>query len=172
MRCGCSCWPCCILGSSAPQTIQNPQSGRQHDWLKACRLWAQRCCAPNSAQAGWRIGGGRKLRRCWGRARGNPCRRGLWDADSGIPIQVSLATSGAVALASIFVAQAGQFITATHAVAIAGFRSGFDGNQSHGCLQQKITRGTRRSKAEGHSECHGEQRKVVVNESLQVSQMR
>jgi hypothetical protein len=45
---------------------------------------------------------------------------------------VLLATSGAVALAGVIVAQAGQFITATDAVTVAGFRSGFDGNQGHG----------------------------------------
>src|SRR6266481_3921012 len=38
---------------------------------------------------------------------------------------------GAVALAGVFVSQAGQLVAAAHAIAVAGFRSGLDGNQRH-----------------------------------------
>ena len=39
--------------------------------------------------------------------------------------------SGAVALARIFITQAGQFIASADAIAVAGFRSGLDGNERH-----------------------------------------
>src|SRR5260370_40691281 len=38
---------------------------------------------------------------------------------------------GAVAFAGVFVTQAGQLVAAAHAIAVAGFRCGLDGNQRH-----------------------------------------
>jgi len=86
-----------------------------------------------SAQAAGRVGGGghgggptvsRRVCRDFG---------GSWirQADARVEPKVILSARGAVAFARVFIAQAGQFVAAADAVAIAGFRGGFDGNESH-----------------------------------------
>jgi hypothetical protein len=82
------------------------------------------------AQASWRVGAGRE--------RLNPAadaalcrdlgRAGLRNADADVPVQMIFRTGRTVTLARIFIALAGQFIAATNAIAIASFRSGFDGD--------------------------------------------
>src|SRR5207302_5190940 len=57
-------------------------------------------------------------------------------ADASVPLKMVLAARWAVALAGIFLTQAGQFVAATDAIAVAGFRSCFDGHQCHGTPSQ------------------------------------
>jgi hypothetical protein len=53
-----------------------------------------------------------------------------------------LGTSGAISLAGVFVALAGEFVASTDAVTVTGFGSGLDRYQGHSALQDlKITRG-------------------------------
>lgn len=70
-----------------------------------------------SATAAWRDGIRRELH--W---------RGVWQPHARIHLQVVFSTGRAVAFAGVFIAQAGQFVAPTDAVAVAGFRSGFDRN--------------------------------------------
>src|SRR2546429_8265599 len=86
-----------------------------------------------SAQAAGGIGGGRHA--------GGPtvsrriCRdfggSGIRQANARVEPKMILPARGAIALARVFIAQAGQFVAAADAIAIAGFRSSFDGNESH-----------------------------------------
>jgi len=46
---------------------------------------------------------------------------GLRDADARVQFEVLFGTAGAVALAGIFVAKAGQLVAAANAIAITGF---------------------------------------------------
>ena len=63
---------------------------------------------------------GRNLDRCWVR-----------QANTGVPLHMVFPAGGAIALSRIFIAQAGQLIATTDAIAITGLRSRFDRNQSH-----------------------------------------
>jgi len=75
------------------------------------------------AEAAGRVGG-RGHRRAESGAGGvgrDLDRRGLRDADARVQFEVLFGAAGAVALAGIFVAEAGQLVAAANAVAITGF---------------------------------------------------
>ena len=80
-----------------------------------------------------RIGGGRDSRRRWRRAWicGNFGRRRLRQSYAHIHLQMFLRTARAKALASVFVAEAGQFVAAVDTVAISCDGGSFNGHQSH-----------------------------------------
>jgi len=53
------------------------------------------------------------------------------NAQAGVPLKMILGAGGAIAFAGIFIALAGQIVTAADAIAIAGSGSGFNGYESH-----------------------------------------
>ena len=55
----------------------------------------------------------------------------MGNTDAGIPVEMVFAAGGAVTLASVFIAQAGEFIAAADTIAVAGFGRGFDGDERH-----------------------------------------
>jgi hypothetical protein len=57
--------------------------------------------------------------------------RRLGNASADVQVHVIFGASRAVAFAGVFVAEAGELIAAADAIAIAGFRSGLDGDQRH-----------------------------------------
>ena len=57
--------------------------------------------------------------------------RGLGNACADVQIHVIFGASRAVAFAGVFIAEAGQFVAAADAIAVAGFGSGFDGDECH-----------------------------------------
>src|SRR5215469_3763235 len=85
-------------------------------------------------QAARGIGGGRhgSASATSGRIGRDLYRRRIWQANARVELKMILPARGTIALAGIFVAQAGQFVAAADAIAVAGFRSCFDGNESHG----------------------------------------
>jgi len=95
------------------------------------RSFAVRLGTLAQAAGGIRRGGhGGRLTATWGIC-GDFCRGGLGNADAGVQVDVIFAASGAVALAGIFIAQAGQFIAAANAIAVARFRSRLNRNERH-----------------------------------------
>ncbi len=67
-------------------------------------------------------------------------RSGLRNANTNVPVKMVFSASGAIALTSVFVALAGEFIATANAVAVAGFGSGLNGYEGHKvCSPQKIT---------------------------------
>src|SRR5208337_4430219 len=62
---------------------------------------------------------------------------GLWDANTGIPVEVLLGTSGAIAFAGVFVTLASQFVTPANTITIAGFRRRFYRYEGHGVSLEK-----------------------------------
>ena len=106
------------------------------------------------AQTSGRIGGGRH-------GSGFPVARGIsgdvygcWlgDARTGIKLKMVFGAGRAVTFAGIFITQAGQFITSADAIAVAGLRRRFDGNECH---NREIVRSRaklcKRAEAEGKS---------------------
>src|SRR5260370_42042931 len=87
-----------------------------------------------SAQTAGRIGSGGHQRVGW--RRGVAWRklggRRLGNANPLIEVQVFFGAARTIALAGIFVAQAGQFVTPVYTVAVARRGCGLDGNQCHG----------------------------------------
>src|SRR6267142_3543802 len=70
------------------------------------------------------------------------CRGWLGDACAGVQLQMVFAAGGAVALASILIAEACKLVAAADAVAVAGFRSSLNWNQRH-CSQSLRFHATR-----------------------------
>jgi len=64
-----------------------------------------------------------------------------------------LSAGGAVTLAGIFIAEAGEFVAAADAVAVTSFRSGFEGNEGHEFSLDEDT--MRRSERETARKGHG-----------------
>ena len=65
---------------------------------------------------------------CVGR---NLDRCGVREANARIQLQMIFAARGAISFTCVFVAQASQLIASADAVAVAGFRSGFNGHERH-----------------------------------------
>jgi hypothetical protein len=57
--------------------------------------------------------------------------RGLGNACADVQIHVIFGASRAVAFAGVFIAEAGQFVAATDAIAVAGFGSSLDRDERH-----------------------------------------
>jgi hypothetical protein len=57
--------------------------------------------------------------------------RGLGNACADVQVHMIFGASRAVAFASVFIAEAGQFVTAADAIAVAGFGSGLDRDKRH-----------------------------------------
>jgi hypothetical protein len=57
--------------------------------------------------------------------------RGLGNACADVQVHMIFGASGAVAFAGVFIAEAGQFVAAADAIAVAGFGSGLDRDKRH-----------------------------------------
>ena len=66
--------------------------------------------------------------RCVGR---NLDRCGIRQANARIQLQMIFAARGAIAFTRVFVSQASQFVAAADTIAVARFRSGFNGHERH-----------------------------------------
>lgn len=73
-------------------------------------------------------GGGIAAPRCIGR---NFDRRGIRQANTSVQFQVVFPASRAVSFPRVFIAQAGQLVASTDAIAITGLGSRLNRNQSH-----------------------------------------
>ena len=104
------CWARSAAATSCRHPYEGflPQSTRWVRWLRDHRLRR------------WRRFPGRYFGWCW-----------LWQTNALIHLQVLLAAPGAIALARVFVAQAGQLVATANAVAVAGDRCRLDGDKSH-----------------------------------------
>src|SRR5438874_9819671 len=98
-------------------------SRRRH--TRSLRDWSSDVC---SSDLGGRHAGGPTVSRRICRDFGGS---GIRQANARVEPKMILPARGAIALARVFIAQAGQFVAAADAIAIAGFRSSFDGNESH-----------------------------------------
>ena len=94
-----------------------------------------------SAQAAGRVGGrghcGAGPDRCG--VCGEFCGRWERNADAGVQIDVLFAAGGAIAFAGTFIPQAGEFVAAADAVAVAGFGCRLDGDECH-CKEILLSR--------------------------------
>lgn len=88
------------------------------------------------SQAGRRIGGRRKLAGGLGRRRIRGHFRGSRDGypDTKVPVEMVFAACRAISLTRVLITKTGEFIAATHTVAVAGFRSSLDRYKWHGFL--------------------------------------